>query len=44
MTRTELLESLIRRYPHLPQEAVVKEDLLRSGMAFSVMYTMSATI
>ena len=35
MTRTELLESLIRRYPHLPQEAVVKEDLLRSGMALT---------
>ncbi len=33
--RTELVESLIRRYSHLPPEAVVKEDLLRSGMAFS---------
>jgi len=34
MTRTELVESLIERYPAVPAEAVVKEDLLRTGIAF----------
>ncbi|CAN5160126.1 hypothetical protein BH23GEM4_BH23GEM4_16040 [soil metagenome] len=33
-TRTELVEDLIHRFPDLPREAVVKEDLLRTGMAF----------
>jgi hypothetical protein len=33
-TRTELLESLIARFPHIPAEAVLKEDLLRTGIAF----------
>jgi hypothetical protein len=33
-TRTALLESLASRFPHLPREAVLKEDLLRSGIAF----------
>jgi hypothetical protein len=33
-TRTELLEGLMGRFPHIPREAVLKEDLLRSGMAF----------
>src|SRR5690606_9637111 len=32
--RLELLESLIARFPHIPREAVLKEDLLRTGMAF----------
>jgi hypothetical protein len=34
-SRTALVEDLIRRYRHLPQEAIVKEDLLRSGVAFT---------
>lgn len=34
-SRVTLVESLIRRYPHLPQEAIVKEDLLRGGVSFS---------
>ena len=34
MTRTELVESLIDRYPSVPAEAVLKEDLLRTGIAF----------
>jgi hypothetical protein len=34
MTRSELVESLIERYPSVPAEAVVKEDLLRTGIAF----------
>ncbi|HKP17358.1 MAG TPA: radical SAM protein [Gaiellaceae bacterium] len=34
MTRTELVESLIERFPGVPPEAVLKEDLLRSGIAF----------
>ena len=34
MTRTELVEGLIERYPSVPAEAVVKEDLLRTGIAF----------
>jgi hypothetical protein len=33
-TRTELLEGLMARFPHVPPEAVLKEDLLRSGMSF----------
>ena len=33
-SRTETVESLIARYPHIPAEAVIKEDLLRGGMAF----------
>jgi hypothetical protein len=33
-SRTELVESLIQRYPGVPAEAVVKEDLLRTGIAF----------
>jgi hypothetical protein len=33
-SRTELLESLINRFPHIPPEAVLKEDLLRTGIAF----------
>jgi len=33
-TRTELLEELVARYPQIPPEAVLKEDLLRTGIAF----------
>src|SRR3954466_14958589 len=33
-TRTALVEGLIARFPHIPREAVLKEDLLRTGMAF----------
>lgn len=33
-TRTELIEELLARFPHIPREAVFKEDLLRTGMAF----------
>ena len=33
-TRTELFEELVARYPQIPPEAVLKEDLLRTGMAF----------
>jgi hypothetical protein len=32
--RTALVESLIARYPEIPAEAVLKEDLLRTGIAF----------
>jgi hypothetical protein len=32
--RTALVESLIERYPGVPAEAVLKEDLLRTGIAF----------
>ena len=32
--RTELVEGLIARFPHIPPEAVLKEDLLRTGIAF----------
>jgi hypothetical protein len=32
--RAELVESLIERYPSVPAEAVLKEDLLRTGIAF----------
>ncbi len=34
-TRTTLVETLIERYPHVPREAVLKEDLLRTGIAFN---------
>ena len=33
-TRTELIEELLARFPHIPREAVFKEDLLRTGIAF----------
>jgi len=33
--RTELLEGLVRRFPHIPPEAVLKEDLLRTGIGFA---------
>ncbi len=33
-TRRELLEQLIERHPEVPPEAVLKEDLLRTGIAF----------
>jgi hypothetical protein len=33
-TRTELVEGLMARFPHMPREAVLKEDMLRSGIAF----------
>jgi hypothetical protein len=33
-TRRALLESLTSRYPHVPVEAILKEDLLRSGIDF----------
>ena len=33
-TRTELLDELVARFPQIPPEAVLKEDLLRTGMAF----------
>ncbi|MEW2028920.1 radical SAM protein [Streptomyces roseifaciens] len=32
--RTHLIESLMERFPHIPREAVIKEDLLRGGIAF----------
>jgi hypothetical protein len=32
--RTALVESLIERFPGVPREAVFKEDLLRTGIAF----------
>ena len=32
--RIELVEGLIARFPHIPPEAVLKEDLLRTGIAF----------
>ena len=34
MSRTELVESLVSRFPVVPPEAVLKEDLLRTGIAF----------
>jgi hypothetical protein len=34
VSRTALVESLIERFPHLPREAVLKEDLLRTGIVF----------
>jgi hypothetical protein len=33
-SRTDLVEGLIARFPHIPPEAVLKEDLLRAGIAF----------
>jgi len=33
-TRRELVEGLVERYPEIPPEAVLKEDLLRTGIAF----------
>ncbi len=33
-TRWGLVEELIERYPEVPPEAVLKEDLLRTGIAF----------
>ena len=33
-TRTGLVEGLMTRFPHVPREAVLKEDLLKTGMAF----------
>src|SRR5271167_4812666 len=33
-TRTALLEELMARFPTVPPEAVLKEDLLRTGIAF----------
>ena len=33
-TRTKLLDDLISRFPEVPREAVLKEDLLRTGIAF----------
>jgi hypothetical protein len=33
-SRTALVEDLIGRYPAVPPEAVLKEDLLRTGIAF----------
>lgn len=32
--RTTLVEDLMQRFPHVPREAVIKEDLLRGGLAF----------
>jgi hypothetical protein len=34
VTRTALVEDLIARFPQVPREAVLKEDLLRTGIAF----------
>lgn len=34
-TRTALLEQLATRYPHIPREAILKEDLLRTGIDFA---------
>ena len=33
-SRTALVEGLMERFPHVPPEAVLKEDLLRTGIAF----------
>lgn len=33
-SRTALVEDLMERFPDVPREAVIKEDLLRGGMAF----------
>jgi hypothetical protein len=33
-TRTDLLEGLFARFPEVPREAVLKEDLLRGGIRF----------
>jgi hypothetical protein len=34
-TRTALVDELVGRFPGIPPEAVIKEDLLRTGMAFA---------
>jgi hypothetical protein len=34
VTRTGLIEDLMSRFPDIPPEAVLKEDLLRTGIAF----------
>jgi len=34
-SRTALVEGLMARFPHVPREAVLKEDLLRTGIAFA---------
>ncbi len=34
MSRTALVEDLMARFAHIPREAVLKEDLLRTGIAF----------
>jgi hypothetical protein len=34
LSRTDEIEDLMGRYPHVPREAVIKEDLLRGGVAF----------
>ncbi|MFU8876256.1 radical SAM protein [Micromonospora sp. SL4-19] len=33
-SRTDLIEELMGRFPRVPREAVIKEDLLRGGLAF----------
>jgi len=33
-TRSALVDDLIDRFPEVPPEAVLKEDLLRTGIAF----------
>src|SRR5215207_873929 len=33
-SRTALVEGLMARFPHVPREAVLKEDLLRTGIRF----------
>lgn len=33
--RLQLVEEVIERHPSLPREAIVKEDILRTGIAFS---------
>jgi hypothetical protein len=35
VSRTELVESLVARFPGVPSEAVLKEDLLRTGIDFA---------
>jgi hypothetical protein len=32
--RTKLVEGLMERFSHIPPEAVLKEDLLRTGIDF----------
>ncbi len=34
-TRTDLVETLMARFSHIPPEAVLKEDLLRTGIDFA---------
>jgi hypothetical protein len=31
----QVLERLIKEFPHIPAEAIIKEDMLRSGLSFS---------